>query len=330
MLSHEILMNELRKLRNDLLFLKANVFYPKDIDHGPTEEMISVDGITIPDYVKVLKVPDAALTVSPEYQRYSVAMSDIDLFLDSIESMDLRMKQFIVDFNKYIEPNTSKALVRGQILFGRIIELIPKNFNYHLRKFFAYMKQLQVNYTIISRVNEYLSAFDFIESGDLCPCLTNSKITSVDEWIADMDVLLEDGMFTVTSEESINSLRDSMAILMKEQTFLYQLGRSVTAYGKNHTDFLNEVSNAINTSTKIDTTDWHLERSKVPLIEFDKKLPTVDSYTPELPHKYVHGEYLCDSNKYKLYTPTVEDPMHITTPISVVRPAMVGDEFELP
>ena len=50
-LSHEIITNELRKLRNDMLFLKANLFYPEDIDHGPTEEMISVDGITIPDYV---------------------------------------------------------------------------------------------------------------------------------------------------------------------------------------------------------------------------------------------------------------------------------------
>ena len=330
MLSHEIITNELRKLRNDMLFLKANLFYPEDIDHGPTEEMISVDGITIPDYVKVVKVPEKASQTSPEYQRYQLLMSDMDLYLNNLEAKDLRSYQFIVDFDKYISPENTKSLVWGQMIFERAIQMIPKNFNYHLRKFFAYVKQLQINYTIISRINTYLNAFDFIEN-NVCTCLLNKAISTVDQWVEYIDTLLEDGMFTITFDDAILALRDSITILINEQGVLNQLSRSHGSKYNESTGFLSEVCNAITASAKIEAADWHLERSKVPFVPFDKKLPEIESYTPDLPYKYVHGEYLCNYERDNIYTPTSNDETKGVTPIKVTRVSgKIGDSVELP
>lgn len=332
MLSHEIITNELRKLRNDMLFLKANLFYPEDIDHGPTEEMISVDGITIPDYVKVIKVPDTATSTSPEYQKYSLVMHDIDLYLENLEAKDLRAYQFITDFDKYISPENARLLVWGQMILERALALIPKNFNYFLRKFFACVTQLQINYTIISRVNTYLDGFDYIEPINICKCLTNNSVSTVEQWVKYTDTMLEDGMFTITFDDVIANLKDSVTILNKEQAILNQLNKAASASKyTTHTELLVEVCNAISASIKIDSKDWHMERSKVPFVSFDKKLPNIESYTPELPYKYVHGDYLCNYTRADIYTPTSDDETEGLKPLKAIRVSdKIGDFIELP
>lgn len=331
MLSHEIITNELRKLRNDMLFLQANLFYPKDIDHGPTEEMLSASGITIPDYVKIVRVPPKASQTSPEYQRYELLMSDIELYLDNLSSKDLRSFQFILDFNQYITPENAKALVWGQMIFERAIEMIPKNFNYYLRRFFAYTKQLQINYTIISRVNTYLKAFDFINANDICTCLTDNAISTIDQWIDHTDKLLEDGMFTITLDDVVTNVKDSLTILVKEQGILNQLNKASVYHKNDSTNFFTEVCNAVCNSSKLDSTDWHLERSKVPFIPFDKKLPNNESHTPALPYKYVHGDYLCNYSRDDIYSPTSNDETKDLKPLKAARVSdKIGDSIEFP
>ena len=336
MLSHDIILNELRKVYNDLTFIKANLFYPKDIDHGPTENMISVDGITIPKFTKVIQIPDKIGVESEAYRKYADLMTEISLYLARLESVDLRSYQFTTDFNTLCDYVHEELLLEGMKLRNSALEMVPFNFNYHFRKFFNYVKRLTENYAVISGVHRYLKAFEFIDPSEFCTCITHVTVSSVEEWLEVLDGYFEDGLFCITFDDVIKSLRDSVSIMTIEQQLLCKLNYSSVTYDVTDVDFLNTVSNALTESVKVDTTDYHLERSKVPFVPFDKDETMVESMTPELPYQYVHGVYLSNSINPNIYQIKSVEPKVPQYPINSKPPRVVkvssaiGDITELP
>ena len=80
----EMLIDQLRKNRNDIIFLKKNLMVPEDIDRGPTEDMININDIIIPPWVAVVEIPTNPNGVSDQYNTYIETLDKCTKMIDAL------------------------------------------------------------------------------------------------------------------------------------------------------------------------------------------------------------------------------------------------------
>ena len=293
MLTYQLFANELRKIRNDLLMVKNNLFYPKDIDHGPTEEMITIDEITIPASSRIVKIPDTPGN-SPEYDKYLSHMLKVDNFLDLY---DMRVNAIIENhdgFDMLLNASLAESIVLGERILCDACKMIPNNFNRELARLYAFTSRLYQNYNVIYKVNYALSTkditADLIENFE-CECTSSdssyvSRITNASTWMRWADKIFEDGRFAVDVDEVRSCLNESVRILNYFMQILIRVNRL-----EEFNVYADLTSTAVSESVKTLNADYHLERSKCRFIPFDKFDTAHKLSSEEERYPYIHGDY---------------------------------------
>lgn len=278
--------------RNDLIFIKDNLLIPEDLDRGPTEDMIKVDDIIIPPWLRVCEIPTNVSGVSDQRKEFLDVIDECTKLIDatyplvkaegpfsfSDSAIDLNATNLYLDYLK----KTYEVLARAYAL-------IPVNYNMYLTRLAAHVNLLA------GKIEPLMEDIYMLQSSDDAMKI----VASSDEYASDtfVDSI---GWGAKCAHVMINGLlcgdfETEILPLIKESADF--ISKVITILGKfsggtyNYDDFLKHALDVRSDILRVTTTDYHLERSKAPLISFNKTSIDDGGYIPSMHYDYVHCRY---------------------------------------
>ena len=283
--------DELRKNRNDLIFIKDNLFIPEDIDRGPTEDMININDIIIPPWVRVCEIPTNVEGVSDQRKEFVDVLDHCVKLIEATYSIikadgSFRFSTNAIDYSAMKLYN--EYLGKTYELLERAGSLIPVNFNMYLIRVAAYAGVLA------GSVEPLMTQIASMANDPVIKTLISSEdfiyelFTDIDEWKTQFDSIFENGVYCGDFDSELSPLAVNAAeILSRANTAIIKISSGSYTF-KDIMDALLKVQGELH---RVMTADYHLERSKAPLKSFNKTSIEEEKYIPKLPYDYVHQRY---------------------------------------
>lgn len=285
--------DELRKNRNDLIFIKDNLLIPEDIDRGPTEDMININDIIIPPWVRVCEIPTNVEGVSDQRKEFIDVIDECTKLIDATYAM-IKPNDSIPVSNNAIFYDDMRIymdyLQKTYALLERAGSLIPVNFNMYLIRVVAYANVIAGRAEPV--ITQLITLFEndtvlstLIRSEDVVTGLYND----MREWKTVYEDAFRDGVYCVDYDTSLSLLASKAAeLLSRANTVILKI--STGSY--NYDDLKEAIMDVQSSLHKVTSANYHLERSKAPLICFTGSSSyESDDYIPSLPYDYVHQRY---------------------------------------
>lgn len=285
------LTEQLRKNRNDLIFLKSNICIPEDVSKGPNEDIVNLDDIIIPSWMRVFEIPDTPNGISNQRNEYlqliDKSTTAIDAALGIINAdeytkfstcaLDINALNQLMDYNK-----------STMNLISDFCRLIPDNHNTYLTRNVAFINQIYGKcHPVIYDINEYIISYYSYMTDNL---------GDASEWLEMFDSAFENGIYLADYDTEITPLVQ-MALKMFSQWIILLSNNSTSSWGPyKNSELIKSLLEAQTSLADVMSKDFHLERSKVELKPFSKNITEIRDFIPKLPYDYVHQRYYIDEN----------------------------------
>ena len=321
----EMLIDQLRKNRNDIIFLKKNLMVPEDIDRGPTEDMININDIIIPPWVAVVEIPTNPNGVSDQYNTYIETLDKCTKMIDALSAFDYTNDKLTYTVSDLYGTDLDKKLEYLQLsnkLITEVESLIPANFNMYLTQYMSYKNQLYYeNYELLRKLRDYVNAYSAYIEGTI--------VEDTDEWLESFDTMFEDGMYCADFDENVQiCMNQSLSLLTKYQAIIAHLYANYDSATPGKHGFIKALDQTISHTLSVMSTDYHLERSKCKLtpLTTTQKPKVIESILPKLPYDYVHERYdIEELNKLLQEEASAEDVVETSPHILEHSKKCIGD-----
>lgn len=295
----EFLLDNIRKVRNDILVLACNV---KIADESDVKAMSE----TMHPSMTIYEIPDAENYKSPEYIIYEELVNTAKELETKYDNFDETLSKLAYTKDELIGDTACGYIEEYHNLYSKFLKyesIVSKNLNKFVTQMKEIKDQLFINESIIRRMYHFLSSIEFIDS---------KYCEGMKEWLCQFAVAFRNGQYTSdTTEVLIPLLTDSIYRLSKIQEILLAIGYNTDIRGSSP-EYIKMVNSALASSIEVEQKNYDLEHSMYSFVKLEKYLDSSD-------------ESSIECSPVKLY-PCVHE-LHVVDPKCGYK--KIGDEIDI-
>jgi hypothetical protein len=285
----ETILEMIRKIRNDLIFLTDNLYIPKNLDVNFIDEIIKIENLIIPPWADVFELHPYSNWESEVYHLSKITIDKAIVMIDALGGLDLRQYDLVYEEEELLGKRVLEAmkyLNKSYSLLRDYEKLMSSNLNYYLTRLYVYKTQIFANYSIISRIRNLLLSMEFIDTTETDAALT---------WMNDFEVAFKNGMYCIDFDTELSPLfKRSILIMNNFQSILGRVtfDEDLSSGAYKFSDIITRLAEVLARSYRISSTDFQLYNSKGTFKPFNEnKGATIVTDTSQLPYPFVHHAF---------------------------------------